>query len=55
MQSIIACIVASYKRPDFGHLATLQAYEHGKKIWLRETSEGDAERGDNSISVNNGY
>ena len=33
---------------------TLQAYVHGERIWLRETSEGDAERGGNSIS-DNGY
>ena len=46
----------NYKRPrhGFGRLATLQTYMHGKRIWLRETSEGDAERGGNSIS-DNGY
>ena len=25
-------------------------YVHGKRIWLRETSEGEAEKGANSIS-----
>ena len=53
MQGVIAC--SSYKRPHFGRLATLQAYEHGERILLSKTSEGDAEKGGNSIPVNNGY
>ena len=49
MQGVITC--SSYKHPRFGRLATLQAYEHGERILLSETSEGDAEKGGNSISV----
>ena len=53
-QGDIAC--NSYTRPrhGFGRLATLQAYVHGERIWLRKTSEGDAEKGGNSIT-DNGY
>ena len=37
-QGVIAC--SSYK----------PRHVHGKRIWLRETSKGDAEKGANSIS-----
>ena len=37
-QGVIAC--SSYKL----------CHVHGKRIWLRKTSEGDAEKGANSIS-----
>ena len=51
VQDVIAC--SSYKRPHVGHLAIHYKlrYVHGKRIWLCKTSEGDAERGGNSISV----
>ena len=32
-------------------VATLQSYVHGERIWLCKTSEGDAEKGGNIISV----
>ena len=36
----------SYKRPPFGRLAIhcKPRYVHGERIWLRKTSEGDAEK-----------
>ena len=40
----LSLAVASFKCPRFGHVATLQGYEHGERIWLRETSERDAEK-----------
>ena len=33
---------------SFGRLATLQAYVHGERIWLHETSKRDAEKGGNN-------
>ena len=39
----------------FQALSYTAAYKHGKRILLHKTSEGDAEKGGNSISVNNGY
>ena len=40
---VITC--SSCKCPRFGRLATLQAYVHGERIWLHETSERDTENG----------
>ena len=47
---VLSLAVASYKRLRFGNVATLQIYEHGERIWLRDTSEGDAERGGKCFS-----
>ena len=41
---VLLLAVATCKRLHFRCLATLQAYVHGERIWLCETSKGDTER-----------